>query len=239
MSLFLLTQSFSKTLKSSVYNSRKSSKRGASEIIGVMILLGVTVSGGLLVFTLLSTNDILDFATEEQILDPTVIAKLKLIGYDTRDFEKLYEITVSGVGNSGTSSNAPDSLCASGCVVNGDSEFIILKVRNDSASIVDIRSININEEEHVFDIDHTAINQKLETSSLPEQGEFIIIAATGTGGNIRQETSSGLPEGSEKRIIIRLNTAMPDIALNANIRVVINSSVETTQLLLVPAGSLA
>ena len=63
MSFLLLTQSFSKTLKSSVYNSRKSSKRGASEIIGVMILLGVTVSGALLVFTLLSTNDILDFAT--------------------------------------------------------------------------------------------------------------------------------------------------------------------------------
>jgi len=190
MSLLLLTQSFSKTLKSSVYNSRKSSKRGASEIIGVMILLGVTVSGALLVFTLLSTNDVLDFATEEQSLDPTVIAKLKLIGYDTRDFEKLYEITVTGVGNSGTSGNPPDSLCASTCIGAGDSEFIILKVRNDSASIVDIRSININEEEHVFDSDHTDNNQALSSSTLPEQGEFIIIAGTGTGGNIKQESSS-------------------------------------------------
>ena len=245
MSLLIPTQLFSKTFVSLVHDSRKSSKRGVSEIIGSMILLGVTVSGGLLVFTLLQSSDIVDIAIEDPSIDPNVIAKLKLIGYDTRDAEDLYEIT--DLNNQiGTSTSAADHLCTTCTTTN---EFIILKIRNDAATIIDIRSINVNEEEHTFDDDHTVSNQSFvapsgETPTVPESGEYIIIS--GSNGNIKQEPASTIPEGATKRIVIRLSSDITPndvdddgLALNSKIRVVINSSVETTQLLLVPAGRIA
>jgi len=240
MSFFPLTKPFSKPLKSSVKHSRKSSKRGASEIIGSLILLGVTISGALLIFTLLSTNDIVDFATERQSLDPNVLAKLKLTGYDTRDADALYNLT--NLDNLiGTSTTVPDYLCTTCGVAN---EFIILKFRNPSGVLVAVGSININEEEHTFDSAQSTTSSFTALTDLPASGKFIIISGSGTSG-IKQELASTLPEGSEKRIVIRLSESItpatsPDggIALNSNIRVIINTSAETTQLLLVPAGSL-
>ena len=163
MSLLLPLKSFSKTLKSSVYNSRKPSKRGAAEVIGSIILLGVTVAGGLLIFTLLSTNDVVDFAKEGQSLDPNVIAKLKLSGYDTRDADALYNLT--NLDNLiGTSTTVPDYLCTTCGVAN---EFIILKFRNPSGVLVAVSSININEEEHTFDSAQSTTSSFSASNDLP------------------------------------------------------------------------
>jgi len=240
MSLLLLTKSFSKPLKSTVHNSRKTSKRGVSEIIGAMILLGVTVAGGLLVFVVVQNSDQLTFVTaERQSLNPNVIPKLILSGYDTRDAVNLYNLP--DIDNRSGPTSGVDSLCTvTTCANSGaDTEFIILKVRNGSNIVVEITDITINEIDHIFDSDHSTPGQLLSSSTVPEEGEFIIISGTGTSG-ILQEPLSFLPEGSEKRIVIRLNDGiLTDIPLNSKMRIVINSAVETTQLLLVPAGRLA
>ena len=80
-----------------------------------------------------------------------------------------------------------------------------------------------------------------------EVGEFIIISGIDAPGGIKKELHAFLPEGSEKRIVIHLSGDITPndpptnkgIALNSQIRVVINSSAGSTQLLLVPAGRLA
>ena len=77
---FLSTKLVSKTLKFVVPNSRKSSKRGVAEIVGTMILMGVTVTGGLLVWTLLQGSDQLAFTLSEVELSPIVVSKLIVSG---------------------------------------------------------------------------------------------------------------------------------------------------------------
>lgn len=234
----LVTKSFSKPLKSPVHNSRKLHNRGVSEIIGAMLLLAITVAGGTMIFFIVQDNDILDFvAGEEQTLSPIVIPKLILSGYDTRDAVNLYGgiSVLDNLNGTANPEGAPNSLCTSCTTKN---EFIILKVRNDADTIVDISGITVNEIDHVFDTGNPA-GATLTNATLPEQGEFIIISGSGTV-NVKQEPRSTLPEASEKRIVIRLSSDItPDIPLNSKMRIIINSSVESTQLLLVPAGRLA
>ena len=239
----LSTKSVSKTLKSSVHFSKKSSKRGASEVIGTMILLAVTVVGAVLVWTLFQGNETLMFSIAEPELSPIVIAHLQITGYDTRDAASLYNIT--GIDNGVSPSNSsPDVLCTILNCTNG-SEFIILKIRSDNDEAVTIRSIEINDVEHTFDSAHTSGIPDFSTAhgdggTLPASGEFIIISGFGGFGSLKQEAGSALPIASEKRILIHLDTSItPNIPLNSQIRVIINSSVETTKLFLVPAGSLA
>jgi len=239
MSFLLSTDSFSKIHNYSIHDSRKSSKRGVSEIIGTMILLAVTVAGGLVVFVIVQNSDPINFVIEEQeTLNPNVIPKLKLSGYDTRDDIDLYGIDEINNGRL-VSVGSPDFLCASSCTTTtSDNEFVILRVRNDADVLVDITTISINEVEHTFTAASVSNNSFSQTTiNAVLDGEFIIISGFGTGSLI-QETASSLPEGSEKRLVIRLSGSLSDITLNANIRVVINSSVETTQLLIVPAGSI-
>ena len=129
---FLSTKLVSKTLKSLAYNSRKSSKRGIGEIIGTLILMGITVTGGLLVWTLFQGNEQLTFSLEEIELSPIVVAQLIVTGYDTRDFTNLYGISGAAAGTIDNSDPA-DYLCTtSGCT----NEIIILKVRNDNDQAV-------------------------------------------------------------------------------------------------------
>lgn len=230
MSLLLLTKSFVK--------HKKYSNRGVADVIAAMLLLSITLVGGVLVFVIVQNSDQLTFVTSEQeSLNPNVIPKLILSGYDTRDTDNLYDIPLLN-NQIGTDDANPDHLCTS-CSPN---EFILLKVRNDSNVLVEITTISINEVEHVFDTE--AVSGQLFVSSgvsatVPENGEFIIISGSGISG-LKQELLPFLPEGSEKRLLIRLSTSItPDIPLNSKIRVIINSSVESTQLLLVPAGRLA
>ena len=148
---FLSTKLVSKTLKSSVYNSKKSSKRGVSEIIGALLLMGITVTGGVLVYTLIQGSPTLTFTFSEVELSPIVVAQLIVTGYDTRDDAFLYGIT--GVNNQLEPTSSPDSLCTTTGCTNG--EFIILKIRSDNDESVSINGIFINEVEHVFDSLHT------------------------------------------------------------------------------------
>ena len=236
---FLSTKLVSKTLKSSVYNSKKSSKRGVSEIIGALLLMGITVTGRVLVYTLIQGSPTLTFTFSEVELSPIVVAQLIVTGYDTRDAANLYGIT--GVNNQIKPSNSsPDSLCtATGC--GGTTEFIILKIRSDNDEAVTINGININEVEHVFDTDKSttaAFTLPVPANDLPTAGKFLIIS--GSDGSLKQETGSAIPIGGEKRFIIRLDSSItPNILLNSQIRIIIDSDVETVQELLIPAGSLA
>jgi len=239
MSLLFLTGLFFKTFNYLIQYSIKSSKRGVSEIVGTMVLLAVTVTGGLIVAVAVQENDsITGFITSEpESIDPNVIPKVKISGYDTRDAADLYGI--SGLSNLTGPTTSVDSLCTvTTCANSGaDTEFIVLRVRNDVDIPVEITSISINEIEHTFDTDHSGTSLFSTSTTLPEQGEFAIISGFGISG-LKLEQNSILPQASEKRLVIRLSTSITtDIALNDNIRVIINTSASTTQLLLVPAGS--
>ena len=243
---FLSTKLVSKTTKSLVYHSKRSSKRGVGEIIGTLILMGVTVTGGLLVWTLFQGSEQLTFSLSEIELSPIVIAQLKVTGYDTRDAASLYDIANIDNGSGGA-----DFLCTTCGATN---EFIILKIRNDNDEAVFINEIEINEVLHVFDSLHTTGAPTFTGAhdddgdglggTLPEAGEYIIISGSGNTGII-QEKGAAIPIGGEKRFVIRLGDLPTNdptdngITLNSQFRVIINSSVETIQELLIPAGSLA
>ena len=235
MSLLLST-------KSLVHNLRKSPKRGVSEIIGSLLLVSLTVVGGVVIVAVLQNSDQLTFVTPEESLNPNVIPNLVLSGYDTRDAVNLYGIgAIDNLDNgTGTSPGDVDHLCTESSCESGLNEFIILRVRNDSNTVVEITGISVNEVEHTFNVDPELLNKVFLTNgdTLPGNGEFIIISGFGTSG-IKQEPNPLLPEASEKRLVIRLDASItPDISLSSQIRVIINSSAESTQLLIVPAGSL-
>ena len=156
----------SKTRKSSVYNSKKYSKRGVGEIIGTLILMGVTVTGGLLVWTLFQGNETLTFTLSEIEISPLVVAQLKVTGYDTRDDNDLYGIT--GLNNQVKATTDAVDLCTT-CGASGvDNEFIILKIRSDNDEVVFINGIHINEVEHVFDSTNSPNNSFTLLTDLPD-----------------------------------------------------------------------
>lgn len=239
MSLLLSAKSVFETIRPSVHNLRKPSKRGVSEIIGGLLLLAITVVGGVVVFAVLQNSDQLTFVTPDESLNPNVIPNLILSGYDTRDAIDLYGI--DAINNlTGTASGTVDLLCTKTSCAGSGNEFIILRVRNDSNTVVEITSISVNEVEHTFNVDPQLVNNVFLTdgTTLPGNGEFIIISGFGIS-SLKQESAAHLPEASEKRLVIRLSASIdPDISLSSNIRVIINSTAESTQLLIIPAGSL-
>lgn len=197
-------------------------KRGVSDIIATLLLLGITVAGAVLVSSFLYNSNLL----QPQSNPSSQTASIKITGYDTRDGANLSVIT--GFDNFLDASPIPGPrLCTTSCNISpnntpsaGGTEFIILTIRNTGPNPVHVQSVEINNIEHIWN--STTGGQALTMTappSYPPSGQFSIISTSNTAP-ITQMSDNKLNSNDEVRLVIKLSeTISSNIGINEPIKV--------------------
>ena len=195
-------------------NMRVMKQRGISDIIAVLLLLGITVAGAVLVAAFFQGNNIF---RPDASSPGTQTASIKIIGYDTRDGTDL-----SGITNMNNFIDAPvPFLCTTTCAgalvdtmpvagATGGTEFIILTVQNKGINKSTLQSVEVSGIEHPWD--SATAGDDLITTSIPKAGYFSIIS-TSNALPIKQKPTNELLRNDEVRLVIKLSENIdPDLA---------------------------
>ena len=193
-------------------------RRAISEVIVSLLLLAITVLGGLLVFSLVTSNESiagLEGNIEEAGKRGTAV---KIVGFDTRDGTGLSSI--SNLDNN----------------VNGElttgTDFIVVKIRNTSIGNLIIHGVHVNEVSHTWD--SSSGGNTLVSGSVPSDGQFSMISDSG----LVQFSTPELLAGQDSRLIIALSSGITDnILLTEGIRIDIQASDFDPDRFIIPAGS--
>jgi len=201
--------------------SRKK-RRAVSEIVGTLLMVVITVVGGIAVLNFVQTTDIIQ--SSETISSEEAAISIKITGYDTRDSSNL-----SGIS---TMDNTLDQkLCTTSCSgnpnkipANSGTEFIVLNIRNDGTGSAYLGSIFVNNVLHTWD--STTATKTLDallddiTGKYPGAGKYSIIPPS----TLTQEINTELKAGNDRRIVIKLSASIAsDIDLTSAIRIIIDA----------------
>jgi len=172
----------------------KSKRRGVSVVISTLLVLAITM---------VTVNQ----TPKDIIMSNSVL----LVGYDTRDGEKLSNIV-------DFDNNNPDGrLCTVSCVAAsstalpgaGGTEFIVLHLWNKNTAEVPIRNIQVNGVKHTWDL--LTRNQLFDGDGIhpayPTAGKFSIIPHS-NGGSLIQFGNQTMTGDQEVRLVIKLS---PDV----------------------------
>ena len=170
--------------------------RGISDIIAVLLLLGITVAGAVLVSTFFQGNNIFRY---DSTTSGTQTASLKITGYDTRD-----GTTLSGIN---TFDNTFNSALTAG------SEYIVLTVQNQGINKVVIQGVEVNDVTHTWD---TATKGAAFPATTPGAGMFSIIP---TSTSTPQSSTNEVDRNGEVRLVVKLSSSLSNISLNEPMRI--------------------
>ncbi len=197
-------------------------RRAVSDIIATLLMVVITVAGGIVVLNFVQTTDIIQ--STETISSEEASISIKITGYDSRDSSNL-----SGIS---TMANLLDQkLCTTSCIStqnnipsNTGTEFIVLNIRNDGAGSAYLGSIFVNNILHTWD--STTATKTLDASinpvggSSPRDGQYSIIPPS----TLTQESSTEIKTGNDRRIVIKLSASIAsDIDLSSAIRIIIDA----------------
>lgn len=214
-------------------------RRSVSEIITVLLLIAITVTGGLVVLNFVQDSDITQIS--ENISSKEAAISIKMTGYDSRDSSNLSEI-------SSMDNNFDQELCTTSCSgnpnqipANSGTEFVVLKVRNDGTGSAYLGNIFVNNIVHTWDSATAGVT--FDASSDPTAGEsprdgrYSIIPISNTLP-ITQQSNTELKDGADRRIVVKLSASInPDIKLNSAIRIIINAGSTDPFNFIISAGS--
>lgn len=207
-----------------LYPHTNRKKRAVSEIIVTLLLVGITVVGGIFLMNIFSSTQSLNVSSA--IVNPSgsSVIRVKMIGYDARDGSNLSGISTIDNTNNGV-------LCATtSCSTK---EYIVLKIQSLGTSYID--SILVNEVVHTWDSSTAGVN--LLTSSGPAAGKFSIISTSNTSPITQKSGIQSIDQ--DIRLVIRLNQLSSNISIGDIIRVTVTPAEGESATFLVPAGSAA
>jgi len=187
----------------------KSKRRGVSVVISTLLVLAITMVGAMWISNMMSTSSLttLNQTPKEIIMANSVL----LVGYDTRDGEKLSNIL--DFDNNATNGR----LCTVSCVaalstalpIDDGTEFIVLHLWNKNTVQVPIHNIQVNGVEHTWDLQTR--NQPFDGDgthpAFPAAGSFSIIPRS-NGGSLVQFGNQTMTGDQEVRLVIKLS---PDV----------------------------
>lgn len=207
-------------------------RRGVSEIIATLLLVAVTVVGGVLAMTLVGT------ITDEAGAFGNIKAKqeLKLIGYDSRDNEDL-----TSIANLDNKKDTPTPrLCTTSCSAssnltprNGGTDFIVIYLHNVGLEDLFLENVIVSTSNAVHSWDGDTAGQTLAATttddltapySYPRSGKYSIIDEDGTG-SLQQRSDTIIKGGEVVRVVIKLSSS---ISSNIQIDDTIPITVTTT-----------
>ena len=208
--------------------------RAVSDVIAVLLLLGITVAGAVLVSAFFQGNSVF---RPDATSPGTQTASIKIIGYDTRDGSDL-----SGIGVLDnfldaptpflcTSCSNPDASALPAAAAAGGTEFIVLTVRNQGMSKVSLQSVEVNGIDHSWSASTSGI---LSTTNYPAAGKFSIIPTS----SIIQSSTNELQSNGEARLVIKLSDGISqDIDVNQPIRTRIITNLLDPSATIITSGS--
>jgi len=200
-------------------------RRAISEVIVSLMLLAITVVGGLLVFTIVTGNESIPSMGESIDEAGNRGTAVKAVGFDTRDGLDLSSIAdldnnVNGELTTGT-------------------DFIVIKIRNTSVGTLTIHGVFVNEIDHTWDVE--SIGKTLGTGggeTLPIAGEFSVISDSNL--NLVQFSAPEVLAGQDIRLIIKLKSTVNggnEVKLTEGIRIDIQASDFDPVRFIIPAGT--
>ena len=254
-----LISSFSHTVVSFSKTKMTTKRRGVSEVISTVLLLGITVAGAALASTFISDSNIADVSSFAPSIGSagSSSSSIRLMGYDSRDtqatewllgiddLENKYDSMLCTVSCAGpTESNLP---------INGGTEFIVLQIRNTGISSVILRGMTINDEAYLWDATQAGecldmgndLSHPTTPGKYPAPGTFSIIIPDSTfcGGPPAslQRLSNVLIQGDEVIVAIKLSPTLgapSDLLLNTPLRIQMNTEKLDFEVFLITVGSI-
>ncbi|MDX1596388.1 MAG: archaellin/type IV pilin N-terminal domain-containing protein [Nitrosopumilaceae archaeon] len=205
-------------------------RRGITEVISTLLLMSITVAGSATLAYFM--NDAFVSGAVSSISTSDVSTKsVRLLAYDTRDSFNL--LSMNPLDNSNTAS--PSMLCGFTCkdnvgVIpdNTGTEFLVLKLKNDSIDSILLHSVIINNVPHSWDSNTKDVQLDANTNDVSGIGKY---PADGMFSVIPEDTSSlhqrknEIPSGGTADIIIKLGPDDSDISLNDGIRILLDIGV--------------
>jgi len=201
--------------------SKLCNRRGITDIISTMLLMGITVTGASTLTYFVNDSFVSgNLATASS--SNTATKSIQLLAYDTRDSTTLLQL-------SNLDNTLDQKLCGASCTVgfsdkipsNGGSEFIMIKIKNNGINSIFLENIQLNNISYAWDsqVSGTALNtvQNLSSGgSYPHDGKFSILS------NNIQSINNEIQSGQTVDLLIKLGSNSPDILLNKGIRVFLN-----------------
>lgn len=200
-------------------------RKGIADIISTMLLMGITVTGATTLTYFVNDSFVSGNLSTVSSLD-TATKSIQLLAFDTRDSTTLLQL--SNLDNE----FGDQKLCGVSCTgvglsdkipANGGSEFVIIKIKNNSIDSVFLRNIQLNNVMHTWDsqTSDATLNTVQNLSSggnYPHDGKFSILPNSFTVQSANNEIQSG----KTVNLLIKLGPDDQDILLNKGIRVLLN-----------------
>ncbi|HET9008537.1 MAG TPA: hypothetical protein VFN17_00225 [Nitrosarchaeum sp.] len=202
--------------------SKLCKRRGVTDIISTMLLMGITVTGASTLTYFVNDSFVSGNLATSSSLD-TASKSVQLLAYDTRDSSTLLQL-------SNLDNYLDQKLCGISCMSfsdkipsDGGTEFIVIKIKNNSINSIFLENIQLNNVIHEWDFQTSGdtLNTLQSLSSggnYPHDGKFSILPAS---SNIQSE-SNEIQSGKTVNLLIKLGPEDQDILLNKGIRVLLN-----------------
>lgn len=205
--------------------SKLCKRRGITDIISTMLLMGITVTGASTLTYFVNDSFVSGNLATASSLD-TATKSVQLLAFDTRDSTTLLQL--SNLDNK----FGDQKLCGVSCTgvslsdkipSNGGSEFVVIKIKNNSINSIFLEDIRLNNILHVWDPQTTnvALNTVQDLSlggNYPHDGKFSILPISST----TQYANNEIQSGKTVNLLIKLGPDDQDILLNKGIRVLLN-----------------
>jgi hypothetical protein len=205
--------------------SKLCKRRGIADVISTMLLMAITVAGATTLTYFVNDSFISGNLATASSLN-TATKSVQLIGFDTRDSVTLMQISnldnkfgdgkICGVSCTGVGlSNVIPS--------NDGSEFIVIKIKNNSINSIFLDNIQLNHIVHDWDIQtsNAVLNTLQDLSSggnYPHDGMFSILPLSSNVQSISNEIQSG----KTVNLLIKLGPNDQDILLNKGMSIFLN-----------------
>lgn len=215
-------------------------RRGITDIIGTMMLMAVTVTGAATLTYFVNDVFVTGNLATASTLDSST-KSLHLLAYDARDSSSL--LNVMSLDN-----QLNGKLCGVSCSgtnqlpINDGSEFIMMKIKNNSFESVFLEDVKLNNVVHEWDAYTSGI--LLDTSepdlinsdgrSYPADGRFSIISDI---ANPEQHENIEISSGATVYLLVKLGSNDPDISLSKGIRVFLNVGTIASPEFLIESGN--
>jgi len=214
------------------------SRRAISAIITSLMLLAITVVGGIIAWVLISDTNVIA-GLSENVESGKKAKAVKIVGFDTRNGCALSGIDgLDNVTGACASTDADgEKLCTTSCPNNGE-DSIVINVRNITFKSIQINRLEINEVSHIFDTNSVG-NVVGTGGTVPSAGEFSIIPNV-SAGSLLQFSSPEIKAGQDVRLVINLASTVngtDDIELTEQIRINIRPSDFEFDRFIIPAGT--
>ena len=195
-------------------------RRGISDIIAVLLLLGITVAGAVLVSAFFQGNNIFRYDANTS---GSQTASLKITGYDTRVGLSLSQIT------------SFDNTPPADSTLTKNQDFIVINVMNQGINKIVLQSVQINDVDHKWDSNAPPVGSKGAAfpATKPASGLFSILS---TSSSTPQLSTNEIDRNQEVRLIIKLSNSLSDISLNEPIRVQFTTNLIDSSAVVITSG---